>query len=60
MRPAGRGKDDGSVVWTLIRSLRNRTELTRPKPSRLEEIRRLIEEYANDLRKIVKKLRRQN
>jgi hypothetical protein len=29
-----------------------------PKPTRLEEARRLIEEYANDLRAIIKKLSR--
>jgi hypothetical protein len=29
-----------------------------PKPSRLEEARRLIEEYVNDLRQTIKKLRR--
>jgi hypothetical protein len=29
-----------------------------PKPSRLEEARRIIEEYANDLREIIKKLAR--
>jgi hypothetical protein len=29
-----------------------------PKPSRLEEARRVIEEYAADLREIIKKLRR--
>jgi hypothetical protein len=29
-----------------------------PKPSRLEEARRAIEEYADDLREIIKKLRR--
>jgi hypothetical protein len=28
------------------------------KPSRLEETRRIIEEYAADLREIIKKLRR--
>lgn len=28
-----------------------------PKPSRLEEARRLIEQYADDLREIIKKLR---
>ncbi|MET4827822.1 hypothetical protein ABH972_005411 [Bradyrhizobium ottawaense] len=28
-----------------------------PKPSRLEEARRVIEEYAEDLREIIKKLR---
>ena len=28
------------------------------KPSRLEAARRVIEEYANDLRKIIEKLRR--
>jgi hypothetical protein len=28
------------------------------KPTRLEETRRIIEEYANDLREIIKKLRR--
>jgi hypothetical protein len=27
------------------------------KPTRLEEARRIIEEYANDLRKIISKLR---
>ena len=30
----------------------------RPKPSRSEEARRIIEEYANHLREIIKKLRR--
>jgi hypothetical protein len=29
----------------------------KPKPSRLEEARRMIEEYVNDLREIIKKLR---
>ena len=29
-----------------------------PKPTRLEEARRIIEEYAADLRQIIKKLRR--
>jgi hypothetical protein len=29
-----------------------------PKPSRLDEMRRIIEEYAADLREIIKKLRR--
>jgi hypothetical protein len=29
----------------------------RPKPSRSEEALRIIEEYANDLREIIKKLR---
>jgi hypothetical protein len=29
-----------------------------PKPSRLEEARRVIAEYAADLREIIKKLRR--
>jgi hypothetical protein len=29
-----------------------------PEESRLEEAHRLIEEYANDLREIIKKLRR--
>jgi hypothetical protein len=28
------------------------------KPTRLEEIRQIIEEYANDLREIIKTLRR--
>lgn len=28
-----------------------------PKPTRLEEARRIIEEYAADLREIIKKLR---
>jgi hypothetical protein len=28
------------------------------KPSRLEEARRIIEQYADDLREIIKKLRR--
>lgn len=30
----------------------------KPKPSRAEEALRIIEEHANDLREIVKKLRR--
>jgi hypothetical protein len=29
-----------------------------PRPSRLDEARRIIEEYADDLRNIIKKLRR--
>jgi hypothetical protein len=29
-----------------------------PRPSRLEEARKIIEEYANDLREIIRKLRR--
>jgi hypothetical protein len=33
-------------------------EASEPKPSRLEEARRLIEQYAADLREIIKKLRR--
>jgi hypothetical protein len=33
-------------------------EASKPKPSRLEEARRIIEEYANELREIIKKLRR--
>ncbi|WP_258769677.1 MULTISPECIES: hypothetical protein [Bradyrhizobium] len=34
------------------------SEVPEPRPSRLEEARRIIEGYANDLREIVKKLRR--
>jgi hypothetical protein len=33
-------------------------EAPKPKPSRSEEALRIIEEYASDLREIVKKLRR--
>jgi hypothetical protein len=33
-------------------------EAAKGKPSRSEEIRQIIEEYANDLREIIKKLRR--
>jgi hypothetical protein len=33
-------------------------EAPEPKPPRMEEARRLIEEYADDLREIIKKLRR--
>jgi hypothetical protein len=33
-------------------------EAKEPKPSRSEEARRIIEEYANDLREIIRKLRR--
>jgi hypothetical protein len=33
-------------------------EAPEPKPSRTEEARRLIEEYADDMREIIKKLRR--
>jgi hypothetical protein len=32
-------------------------EAPKPKPSRLEEARQIIEEYAADLREIIKKLR---
>lgn len=32
-------------------------ETPKPKPSRLEEARRIIEEYADELREIIKKLR---
>lgn len=32
-------------------------EAPKPKPSRLEEARRIIEEYADELREIIKKLR---
>lgn len=35
-----------------------RNEPPEPKPSRLEDARRVIEEYANDLREIIRKLRR--
>jgi hypothetical protein len=31
---------------------------SKPKPSRLEEARRIIEEYAEELREIIRKLRR--
>ena len=34
------------------------TEAPKPKPSRSNEALRIIEEYANDLREIIKKLRR--
>lgn len=34
------------------------TEDKESKPPRLDEARRIIEEYANDLREIIKKLRR--
>lgn len=34
------------------------TDQPEPKPTRLEEARRIIEEYANDLREIILKLRR--
>jgi hypothetical protein len=33
-------------------------EAPKPKPSRVQEARRTIEEYVNDLREIIKKLRR--
>jgi hypothetical protein len=33
-------------------------EAPEPKPSRMDEARLLIEEYAHDLREIIKKLRR--
>jgi hypothetical protein len=33
-------------------------EAQEPEPSRLEEARRIIEQYAGDLREIIKKLRR--
>ena len=34
------------------------SEKKEPHPSRLDEARRIIEEYANDLREIIRKLRR--
>ena len=34
------------------------TKVKKSKPSRLEEARRIIEEYADDLREIIEKLRR--
>lgn len=34
------------------------SELKEPKPSRLDEARRIVEEYAADLREIIEKLRR--
>ncbi|MBP2435071.1 hypothetical protein ABIF38_000181 [Bradyrhizobium japonicum] len=34
------------------------SEPEKPKPSRLDEARRIIEEYAAELREIVRKLRR--
>ncbi|WP_256570467.1 hypothetical protein [Bradyrhizobium sp. CCGB12] len=33
------------------------TECKEAKPSRLDEVRRVIEEYASDLREIIRKLR---
>jgi hypothetical protein len=38
----------------------NGTEAKEPKPSRLEEALRIVEEYANDLRQIIRKLRKVN
>jgi hypothetical protein len=35
-----------------------RKEAPKPKPSRLEEAQRIIEQYLNDLREIIEKLRR--
>jgi hypothetical protein len=35
-----------------------KTPIPDPEPSRTEQARRIIEEYANDLREIIKKLRR--
>lgn len=32
----------------------------KPKPTRLGEARRIVEEYVNDLREIIRKLRRKN
>jgi hypothetical protein len=37
---------------------KEQSEAKERKPSRLEEARRIIEEYANDLREIIRKLRR--
>lgn len=36
----------------------SRKEAPKPKPSRTEEAQRVIEEYLNDLREIIRKLRR--
>ena len=35
----------------------NKAEAPKPKPPRSDEERRVIEEYADDLREIIKKLR---
>jgi hypothetical protein len=40
------------------RTNRKAKEAPKPKPTRLEEALRIIEEYADDLREIIKKLRR--
>jgi hypothetical protein len=58
---------DQRLVWSLpiIASMKPREEQfpdkdepTTPKSSRLEEARQIIEEYAEGLRQIIKKLRR--
>jgi hypothetical protein len=33
-------------------------EASKPEPSRLDEVRRVLEQYVNDLREIIRKLRR--
>ena len=42
------------------RAQSNETEAKEPEPFRLEEARRIVEEYASDLRQIIRKLRKVN
>ncbi|MCA1527862.1 hypothetical protein [Bradyrhizobium yuanmingense] len=49
------------TVFTMKRSDDEREGVEperKPEPSRLDEARRIIEEYMNDLRQIIKRLRR--
>lgn len=55
MSPAG-----STFGFMTKRDQSNETEAKEPKPSRMEESRRIIEEYADDLREIIRKLRKMN
>lgn len=43
--------------WAVV-EIAKQSEVKEPKPSRMEEARRIIEEYANDLRELLRALRR--
>jgi hypothetical protein len=49
---------DLKAPFNRCRKMTNRPPESPSKPSRTEEARRIIEEYADDLRKILKKLRK--
>lgn len=63
-RPPFDLRQSSGLVLVICRSMNPREEPPKPKgdqtpePSRVEEARRIVKEYANDLREIIAKLRR--